>query len=368
MHLYSSHECIVRFDYIQRNRSGVWCNFGFSRTEYTYAARTGIVAIGGLSYVITQAASTPPPSCVYSVDASAAASVPATGKSGRISITATGTGCTWTATSTVNWIGLFPSSGTESTSIILTIYPGFNSQPRTASINVAGQTFPVTQAANALSEPQRFVQLVYFAFFGRLPTEAEINFQVTNALNAGTSRTEFVNRFFTSTEFNIGGRFVAGTYVGLLNRDPEYAGWLFQRRALTQGFIDQGGLVLNFLNSAEYSLTFGSPSNEELIRLLYRYVLLREASPAEVAFQLTPLGNGSLQKRVELARVLLNSEEFRIGTGPRLVAFLLYATLLQRDGSAADRAFQAQALQSGVPVTTFFSSFLGSGEFSSLLQ
>jgi hypothetical protein len=49
---------------------------------------------------------------------------------------------------------------------------------------------------------------------------------------------------------------------------------------------------------------------------MYRQVRLREARPAEVAFQAGALKTGTT--RVQLATNFLNSSEFKNGTGPRL--------------------------------------------------
>lgn len=327
-------------------------------------SRTTVVTIAGQAYTIVQAGVT----CTFALNATSAAAPGAAGKTSTVRLSATGSGCTWSATSSVGWIELYPSSGTNGTDIFLTVYPSMNSQPRTGVVNIAGQTASITQAGSSLSEPERFIQFVYYAFLGRSPTAAEIAFQLKNSLNQGTPRPDFVSLFFNSEEFNIGGRFVAGMYVGLLDRDPEYSGWLFQRRALSEGFIDQTALVRNFMTSAEYTLKFGNPDKDEFVRLLYRYILLREPAPSEVSFQSTALGDGSLTRRVEMARTFFNSAEFRIGTGPRLIAFLLYSTLLQRDGSPEDRASQAAAIRSGFPMLTLFDNFIRTQEFQNLVK
>ncbi len=61
---------------------------------------------------------------------------------------------------------------------------------------------------------------------GEWPSPSEIAFQVQNGFGAG--RSGLASAFLNSEEFNIGGRFSAGLYVGLLNRDAEFGGWLFQ--------------------------------------------------------------------------------------------------------------------------------------------
>jgi hypothetical protein len=154
--------------------------------------------------------------------------------------------------------------------------------------------------------------------------------------------------------------------VGLLVRDAEYGGWLFQRTALTTGGGTQLNFVTAFLNSAEYKLKFGNPSNDEFVRLLYRHILLREPSPSEVQFQSNALAGGT--SRADMANNFLNSNEFRTGTDTRLTVFLLYAALLQRDPSADDRTFWTAQINSGTPLINVISAFVGSPEFNAALN
>ena len=113
-------------------------------------------------------------------------------------------------------------------------------------------------------------------------------------------------------------------------------------------------------------MKFGNPSNDDYVRLLYRYVLLREPSPPEVQFQSNALATGTT--RVQLATNFLNSAEFRVGTGPRLSAFLLYALLLQRDPSDSERSFCEGQISGGANVRDLIAQFLSTAEFNNLLQ
>src|SRR5205807_2589475 len=116
-------------------------------------------------------------------------------------------------------------------------YPNYSTVTRTAVITVGDQTFTITQPPTPGTLDERFVGQTYFSYFGRVPNPSEVAFQVQNGLQKGLSRAQLVVNFLTSEEFANAGRFVAGLYVGLLNRDPEYGGWLFQRNALTTGIV-----------------------------------------------------------------------------------------------------------------------------------
>jgi hypothetical protein len=101
------------------------------------------------------------------------------------------------------------------------------------------------------------------------------------------------------------------------------------------------------------------------VKLLYRQVLLREASPAEVTFQVSTLGapNG----RVILARNFLNSAEFRNGTGPRLTTFLLHATLLLRDPNPGERTAMENGLKADPNVVWAVLHIVNGSEFAALM-
>ena len=50
--------------------------------------------------------------------------------------------------------------------------------------------------------------------------------------------------FYNQSEFNLGGRFLAGMCVGIIDRDAEHSGWLCQRSALASGGINTFGIAM----------------------------------------------------------------------------------------------------------------------------
>ncbi|HYY57919.1 MAG TPA: BACON domain-containing carbohydrate-binding protein [Pyrinomonadaceae bacterium] len=86
------------------------------------------------------------PVCTYSI-APTSASLPATGGTGSITVTATA-GCTWTAASNVTWITITQgASGTGNGMVSYSVAANTATTSRTGTITVAGKTFTVTQAA-----------------------------------------------------------------------------------------------------------------------------------------------------------------------------------------------------------------------------
>jgi hypothetical protein len=88
--------------------------------------------------------------CEFAVTASTAA-FPAAGASGSLTVTATGTACSWTAQSSASWLTITSgTSGIGTGTIAFTVAPNASTQSRTASIAVGGKTYTVTQSAAAL--------------------------------------------------------------------------------------------------------------------------------------------------------------------------------------------------------------------------
>ena len=240
------------------------------------------------------------------------------------------------------------------------MFPNFSTGQRTATGNLGAQRLNVVQTAATGTFNERLVRLLYFNFLGRLPAPNEVAFHVQN-LNSGMAPADLALNFMNTEEFNIVGRFIAGLYVGILTRNAEFAGWLFQRNAVSTGIAPLGSLVTNFLTSQEYTARFGNPTNDQFVRLLYANVLLRTPSDSEVQAHVNSLNSGL--PRAQLATNFLNSAEFRAGRGPRLTAFVLFATLLSRGPSLVEFEDRIQQIQNGVAIRTLVQDIMNSTEF-----
>ena len=326
----------------------------------TGITRTGHLTIAGQTFTVTQVAG-----CSFTLDVTSV-SVPWQGVTATVNLTASNSSCPWTSYASEIWAQRYPQSGTGSASIQYSVNSSANTGGRTATIYLGGQALHITQDLSAATENERFVDLMYFGFLGRLPTATERSTQLT-ALNGGTiSRTDLTVNLFNSDEFNNAGRFVAGLYVGILGRDAEYAGWLFQRAALLGGQVDQTQLATNFLTSTEYQMNFGSPTDRQYVLLLYSNVLQRTPTAAELAAQLALLAAGT--SRTQMALNFLNGAEFRANSGPRLTAFLQYACMLQRDSEQWERNYWANLMSTTETVAQVFLDFVNSAEMAIHLQ
>jgi hypothetical protein len=291
-----------------------------------------------------------------------------TGQSGTLTLTAATQNYTWTASSNQSWLQVFPPSGTGTAPVGYTVFPNYTTHSRTGIITVGAQTFTVTQVASTGTPDERFAGQMYFNHFGRIPSTSEVAFQAGALAQSATTRPNMALDFVNSAEFNLAGKFIAGVYVGLLNRTADYGGWLFQRNALIKREISPQSLVGNVINGAEFQLQHPGISDADFVRLLYSQVLGRTATPTEVANQVNNAITGKPNGRRDLAVTFLNLEEFRNRSNAKLDAFLLHAVLLQRDVTLTEFNNRVAQLSSGTPIGTLVGDILNSPEFASLLQ
>jgi len=212
---------------------------------------------------------------------------------------------------------------------------------------------------------QRTIGKLYTNLLGRVPADDERDFHLVKALHQGVSVGQLATGFFTTPEFQETGRFAAGLYVGLLCRDPEYAGWLLQRSVLSSDASTQRNLVAAFLSTPEANLLYGSATNADFVKTLYRCALGRLPSDFEVQNQVNLITSGL--SRVDFAYSILKSQEFQVGASRRITDVLLYAGLLNRDASELEKSWWVDALKT-MPLQEAVHRFVNSEEFALGLQ
>ena len=136
-------------------------------------------------YAISAAPDLP---CAFGISP-AGASYQYNGGSGSFAISATNANCTWTATSSVNWITVFNTSGTGSGTIAFAVTANPNFTPRTGTITIGGQTFAVTQEGRTTAVSVSLTHPTSTAVF-ELPTNIFVAANATNP-NGTINRVEF---------------------------------------------------------------------------------------------------------------------------------------------------------------------------------
>jgi hypothetical protein len=121
----------------------------------TGPAREGAVVVAGQTYSVSQSAAGgpgPQPGCELSVSPQSE-SFAASGGDGTVRVTASGSNCGWSAASNVPWITVAATAGNGNGSVRYSVAANTGAA-RTGTMNVAGTTISVTQAAAAAAPCQ----------------------------------------------------------------------------------------------------------------------------------------------------------------------------------------------------------------------
>ncbi len=122
--------------------------YGTNTVGYTVDAnplsveRIGFITVQGASLLITQRTA-----CSFTLSPTSLSHNSSAG-SGSVSVTA-GATCSWTATTSNNWITILAGSGTGNGSFNYSVLANLNAASRTGVVTVAGQTLPVVQSGYA---------------------------------------------------------------------------------------------------------------------------------------------------------------------------------------------------------------------------
>ena len=167
-----------------------------------------------------------------------------------------------------------------------------------------------------------------------------------------------------SEEFYFRGKFIARTYLGILTRDPDHAGFRAWLEVLLDG-MSREQIVQFFLDSGEFKAKFGSNlTDAEFVDKMYANVLLRSADTGGLNAWVGVLNSGQMT-RAQVALSFLDSAEFQSlsVSQNRLDVSLLYFDLLRRDPDPGGFSAWVGALNSGVPRTSVIEGFLNSFEY-----
>jgi sugar lactone lactonase YvrE len=151
--------------------------------------RAFTLTVANTNLIITQSGT-----CVYSLSATSALFGGASG-TGSVGLTAVGTGCSWSASSNGSWLTINSStSGVGSATISFSV-AALTGTTRTASLTIAGLTFPVTQAPDQ-------AYLVSTLAGGAMPPTTTVGTSVSIPVSYGVAVDASGNTYFPSPNLN----------------------------------------------------------------------------------------------------------------------------------------------------------------------
>ena len=288
----------------------------------------------------------------------------ANGGSGTISVSAPMPNCSWQAISFSPWITI-DNGGSGSGNGFLIYSVGVNTGAmRTGTLTVNGSIVTVAQAGLAdsrITDNSVFVANLYRDILGREPDATGLSFWLGHLIAGDMTRTQVAYNFFMSSEFQARGFFLIASYIGVLGRDPDFAGWQYYRNAMAQG-LTQLQVVQQLAQFTEFRLIYSSLDNMGFVQRSYQNIFGKDPDPMWVMNYTNQLNSGAMnQAQVLLA--MLTSTDYMNKVSNRALATLLYLGFLRRSTDPNGMAFWWNELNTGVTPQVVLNGFITSPEY-----
>ena len=179
-------------------------------------SRTGTITIAGNTYTLTQSGATQ--TCSYSLSTYSNTVTAGAYSNVIVSVTANA-GCTWSASSNVNWLTITSgSSGSGNGTVYFNIAENTSSTSRTGTITIAGNTYTITQAG--------VNQICSYTLSNNIYTATSIaytNISVSVTANAGCTWTASSNTSWLSVTSGSSGSGNGTVYFNISENTSSYS-------------------------------------------------------------------------------------------------------------------------------------------------
>ena len=225
----------------------------------------------------------------------------------------------------------------------------------------AADSGTITFSQGDKSHDAAFVEAQYVDLLHRAPDLGGFAFWLAFLQSNPSDRPTLSFSILNSGEFINSGLFIVQAYRAVLVRNPDFPGWLFWYGHLQSGLTPLQ-LMDILLASGEYAATFGTPTNEAFVELVYQNVLGRAADAGGLAFWTNLLDLGAVT-RAEMIVSFLGSAEFQGQERYEEFVSTLYLGFLRRTPDAPGLAFWVSLLQGGTSRLDVINAFIGSPEY-----
>jgi hypothetical protein len=318
----------------------------------------------------------PGTTCTYSISPSSV-SFPYTGGTSSVSVTASGSDCTWNTSESLSWVSLSPTSGKGSQTVTAAITANTGSA-RSGSVLIAGKTYTISQAATDMV--REFVNRFYQVVLGRSADSAGLNYWTENLKNGTMAGADVAREFILSDEFINraldNAAYVQVLYAAFFDREPDQSGYSHWINSLNNG-VNRSEVLNSFISSQEfidlcqaYGIRADRPEDtvSEFVNRFYQVVLGRSADSAGLNYWTENLKNGTMAG-ADVAREFILSDEF-INRALDNAAYVqvLYAAFFDREPDQSGYSHWINSLNNGVNRSEVLNSFISSQEFIDLCQ
>ncbi|MDY0223648.1 MAG: DUF4214 domain-containing protein [Desulfobacterium sp.] len=196
--------------------------------------------------------------CSFSIS-SYSGSFTSSGGANSVSVTASSSNCAWTATKSLSWVSLSPTSGTGSKTVQITARANTGA-PRSGTVTIAGKTFSISQDSDpdllVKTKIEAFVSRFYEVVLGRAAETEGLNYWTNGLINKTRAGADVARGFIFSQEFTNkqldNALYLDMLYSAFFDRLPDFSGHAYWLGRLNNG--DSRSTVLDgFIWSQEFS-------------------------------------------------------------------------------------------------------------------
>jgi len=212
-----------------------------------------------------------------------------------------------------------------------------------------------------LDNDTAFVRQVYLDFLNREPDTGGLTYWVDQLETGQFDRSELVEQYLLSDEFQGKVAPIARLYSAYFNRIPDYYGlmyWIGQYKDGTE-FVS---ISDSFASSAEFTSTYGSLGNSEFVSLVYQNVLGRPADADGLAYWKGELDT-SRATRGQVMIGFSESNENKASMVQEIYVNMTYIGLLRRSPDQSGYNYWVGLMENGTPGLGLIDRFLISDEY-----
>jgi hypothetical protein len=220
---------------------------------------------------------------------------------------------------------------------------------------------PVSVVAdNVVLTDQQFIERLYLDFLHRPVDAGALALRLGQLASGDISRADLLVINLASAEYREYGGFIIRCYLGIMNRRPDFGGWIYWNDLMHGGFSHE--TVANiFIHSPEFEQTYGNLDNTGLVTLLYQNILKRQPDPDGLNYYVNLLDSDALS-RPALILGFLNSPEYVQQSQNETFANALILGMWRRTSTILEES-QWTDLLSIMPLTAAAEHFLDSDEY-----
>lgn len=236
---------------------------------------------------------------------------------------------------------------------------------RLVACSIAGTSYGTDQTfatAAATADHQTFIEQQYRDFLDREGDSGGIAYWVAELNAGGISRSQVIECFYNSAEFQENIAPLARLYFAYFNRIPDYGGlqyWIGQYKA----GMSLCGISESFAASSEFTSTYGSLSDDQFVALVYQNVLGRDPDAGGLSYWLAELAGG--MTRGGMMTGFSESAEYKELIGNEVQVTMMYISMLRRAPDQGGFDYWVNDMNAGASILDLINGFLCSDEYCS---